>query len=128
MDGLALGPTGVVAYGPSFAIPVCFKSKCYKGKVDTGSSMSLVVPKEVALAMASGEAKHVGTGRRTNSTSELYEVEVNQPVTVAGVTVTDAKILYADPSDEAINVGSDFLKDYVLTIDQRQHLLRISKP
>lgn len=125
---LKSGSPGVVAYGASFTIPVCFKSACYKGKVDTGSSMSLVLPKELATAMASAPATHVGTGRRTNSTSELYEVALNQPVRVAGVTASGVKVHYADPSDEAINVGSDFLKDYVLTIDQRHHLLRITKP
>ena len=44
------------------------------------------------------------------------------------MTVSGVKVVYADPSDGAINVGSDFLKDYVLTIDQRHRLLRISKP
>jgi Aspartyl protease len=125
---LMRGSPGVVAYGPSFAVPVCFRSTCYKGKVDTGSSMSLVLPKEIALARTSGPSIHVGTGRRTNSTSELYEVALNQPVTVGGVTASGMKVVYADPADDAINVGSDFLKDYVLTIDQRHHLLKISKP
>lgn len=122
------GEQGVVSYGPSFTIPVCFGSTCYKGKVDTGSSMSLVLPKEIALTRAKGPPVHVGTGRRTNSTSELYEVELDQPVIVAGTTVSAARVLYADPADDAINVGSDFLKDYVLTIDPRHHLLRISRP
>lgn len=122
------GMRGVVAYGPSFTIPVCFATTCYKGKVDTGSSKSLVLPKDVALARTSDAPIHVGTGKRTNSTSELYEVKLNQPVTVAGLTASAAKVLYADPADDAINIGSDFLKDYVLTIDQRHHLLSISKP
>lgn len=125
---LKVGSPGVVSYGVGFTIPVCLKSNCYEGKVDTGSSMSLVLPKDLALAMASGAPTHVGTGRRTNSTSELYEVELNQPVTVAGLTAPHVKVLYADPSDDSINVGSDFLKDYVLTIDQRHHLLRINRP
>jgi hypothetical protein len=126
---LKKGEPGVVPYGPSFAIPVCFGTTCYKGKVDTGSSMSLVLPEGVAMTRAKGPPTHVGTGKRTNSTSELYEVELNQPVKVAGVTApTGTKVLYADPADDAINVGSDFLKDYVLAIDQRHHLLRISRP
>jgi hypothetical protein len=47
---------------------------------------------------------------------------------VSGVTATNQKILYSDPSDDTINIGSDFLKDYVLTIDQRHQLLKISRP
>jgi hypothetical protein len=122
------GGPGVVPYEAGFTIPVCFGSSCHKGKVDTGSSMSLVVPKDIALALASGQPTHVGTGRRTNSTSELYEVQLGQPITVGGMKAPRVRVLYADPSDSSINIGSDFLKDYVLTIDQRHRLLKISRP
>jgi hypothetical protein len=118
----------VVRYRPGFRIPVCIGTKCLDGTLDTGSSSSLVLPKEAALANAIGPAKHVGSGRRMNSVAELYEVQLSLPIKVGGVIASGARVLYADRSEDTANVGSDFLKDYVVTIDQRHHLLRISRP
>ena len=119
---------GVVRYGPSFRIPVCIGRTCLDGKLDTGSSRGLVLPKEVTLANATGGAKHLGTVQRMNSVAELYEVQLNVPIKVGGTVAWRPRVLYADPSDDSVNVGSDFLKDYVVTIDQRHNLLRISSP
>jgi hypothetical protein len=126
----ALDPkeAGVVAYGPSFTISVCFASGCYRAKVDTGSSRGIVIPKALVAKVAAAPPVAMGQGMRTNGSGSLYEMKLNEPVKVAGVTATVDKLTYAEPSGDVINVGSDFLKDYVLTIDQRHRLLRISKP
>jgi len=70
----------------------------------------------------------IGSGTSANTDFELYEMQLARPVRISGVIATKQTILYSDPSDDTINIGSDFLKDYVLTIDQRHGLLRISKP
>ena len=124
---LRLGDRGVVRYGPSFSIPVCFAAGCFTGKVDTGSSRSIVVPKDLALKLSAGVPVKVGQVKRTNSTATLYEMSLREPVRIAGMSVSDQKVIYVDPSDTAINVGSGFLEDYVLTIDQRRGLLSIRR-
>jgi hypothetical protein len=86
------------------------------------------VPKELVPKLSAGEPTSVGQGLRTNGVATLYEMTLNEPVQVAGVTATNQKVLYADPSDAVIVIGTPFLKDYVLTIDQRNHLLKISMP
>jgi hypothetical protein len=58
----------------------------------------------------------------------MYEMKLSQPVRLSGVTAANPKVLYSEPSEDLINIGSGFLKDYVLTIDQRHHLLKISRP
>jgi hypothetical protein len=122
------GAPGVVRYGPSFTISVCFASGCYPAKLDTGSSRGIVVPKELIPKISAGQPVLLGEVRRTNGSSSLYEVALKQPVKVAGLTARVEKLLYTDPSADVIVVGSDFLKDYVLTIDQRNRLLKIGKP
>jgi hypothetical protein len=119
---------GVIAYSDGFVIPVCFASGCYPAKLDTGSSRSIVVPKELVSKIAAGPPRRIGEAKRTNSVATLYEMDVTEPVRIGGMTVLHQSVLYADPSDSAINVGSEFLKDYVLTIDQQHHLLQISRP
>jgi hypothetical protein len=119
---------GVVAYSAGFVIPVCFASGCFPAKLDTGSSRAIVVPKDLVARIAAGPAKRIGEAARTNSVATLYEMELNEPVRIGGMTVLHQKVIYADPSDSTINVGSDFLKDYVLTIDQQHRLLQISRP
>jgi hypothetical protein len=119
---------GVVAYKPSFAIPVCFSIGCFDGKVDSGSSRSIIITKDLVGRIPATPPTHVGSGTSANTDFELYEMTLSQPVRVSGVTAAAQKVLYSEPSDDTINVGSDFLKDYVLTIDQRHGLLRISSP
>jgi hypothetical protein len=119
---------GVVAYKPSFAIPVCFDIGCYDGKVDSGSNESIIVPKSLVGRVSATAPVHVGSGTSANTIFEMYEMQLVHPVKLSGVTATNQKVLYSDPSDDTINIGSDFLKDYVLTIDQRHRLLRIVKP
>ena len=119
---------GVVPFKDGFAIPVCFAKSCYVGKIDTGSNQSLVIPKSLVGQLSLGEPVHVGSGRRANTVSQMYEVQLKEPVRISGVTARDIKIRYADPSDDEINVGAKFLQDYVLTIDSRNRLLRIARP
>lgn len=117
-----------VPYGDGFAIPVCFATKCHPGKVDTGSSRSLVIPKDVVEKLAATPPVLVGTAQRTNSSVKLYRVTLGETVKISGVSIDGQSALYAEPSTDTINIGSDFLKDYVLTIDQRQRLLKIERP
>ena len=125
---LKTGDQGVVGYTGSFVIPVCFGGTCYDGKVDTGSNRTLVLPKEVAGKAKATAPVLVGQANRTNSVVSLYEMTLTEPVRVGGITALGQKAYYADPSDGAINIGSDFLKDYVLTIDQQNRRLRIAQP
>lgn len=125
---LEAGEAGVVSYGASFTVPVCFASGCYPGKIDTGSSRGFVAPKGLVPKLSASEPAAIGQGLRTNGAATFYEMTLNEPVHVAGVTVTHQKILYAEPSGDVIVIGTEFLKDYVLTIDQQNHLLKISMP
>lgn len=119
---------GVVAYGPGFVIPVCFAGSCHPGKVDTGSSRGLVFPRQVIAGHTRGAPTEIGRVARTNSVAILYSVPLDSPVTLSGVTATIENALYVEPSVDTINIGSDFLKDTILTIDQRNALLRIERP
>lgn len=122
---LRRGDPGVVEYGPSFAIPVCFRSGCYTGKVDTGSSRSIVVPRQIASKLSTTTPVTIGEAKRMNSSVTLAQMTLKEPVQLSGLTINGQTVISADPSDEFINVGSDFLKDYVLMIDQSRHLLTI---
>jgi hypothetical protein len=119
---------GVFAYSGSLAVPVCFAAGCFPGKLDTGSSRGIVVPKALLAKISASEPVLVGRAARTNSIATLYEMQLKEPVRIGGVTAVAQKVLYADPSDSAINIGSDFLKDYVLTIDQKHRLVRLTMP
>ena len=122
------GDRGVVRYGASLTVPVCSKAECYPGMIDTGSNRGIVIPKNLAAKLASGTPTLIGKASRTNSVATLYETTLKEPVRVAGVTALNQKVIYTEPSIDKINIGSDFLKDYVLTIDQVHGLLRISNP
>ena len=122
---LALGDDGVVPYGPGFSVPVCFQSGCVDGKVDTGSNRTLVVPAPLVPKLKVSTPLLVGRVTRTNSEASLYEMTLNEDVQVSGVIARKQKIFYAEPSVDTVNIGSEFLKDYVLTIDQASQRLKI---
>lgn len=125
---LRAGEPGVVAYGGSFAIPVCFAAGCFPAKIDTGSSRGIVLPKDIVAKLSLGTPVKLGEAKRTNGSVTLYETDLREPIEIAGIRVTGQKALYADPSGNFIVIGSDFLKNYILTIDQKQHLLSIRRP
>jgi len=70
----------------------------------------------------------VGQGLRTNSVAKLYQMTLREPVRIGDISAVGQQIYYTDPSDSVVVIGSDFLKDYVLTIDQQRKLLRILRP
>jgi hypothetical protein len=128
-DGrLRRGQAGVFSYSGKFRVPVCIRDLCVPGMIDSGSSMSVVLPKSMFAQVRASKPVLVGQGRRTNSVSKVYEMTLVDPLSIGSITATNLKVQYADPSDDEINVGSGFLKDYVLVIDQRHHLLKIGKP
>jgi aspartyl protease len=122
------GDAGVVAYKTDLTIPVCFAIGCFDGRVDSGSGGSLIIPKSIATRLRATAPVPAGSATAANTHFSLYREQLLEAVRISGVTAANQKILYSDPSDKVINIGSDFLKDYVLTIDQRHHLLKISRP
>jgi predicted aspartyl protease len=122
------GDAGVVAYKRDLTIPVCFAIGCFDGRVDSGSDGSLIIPKSLASRIRATAPVRAGSATAANTHFALYQEQLLQPVRISTVTAANQKILYSDPSDKVINIGSDFLKDYVLTIDQRHRLLKISRP
>lgn len=120
------GAPGVVAYGDGLTVPLCFAKTCVDAKVDTGSNRGLVLPEALARQLADSPPVKLGTVKRTNGTGSLYRLSYSTPMMVSGVHLDSGTALFVSPSTDTINIGSDFLKDYVLTIDQRHRLLRIS--
>jgi hypothetical protein len=125
---LRVGQPGVVAYSGSLVVPLCFASGCTDAKIDTGSSRGIVLPKKLVGKVMASQPIKIGEARRSNGLATLYEMTLREPAQVGGETSTGQKVLYADPSTDTAVIGSDFLKKYVLTIDQQNHLLRIELP
>jgi hypothetical protein len=90
--------------------------------------MALVLPKSIMPLVAKDKPVESGTVRRANTILKTFDFNLKEPVTVSGITANSLKAAYIEPSDDVINIGSNFLKDYVLSIDQRNKLLRIAKP
>jgi hypothetical protein len=67
---------GVFAYSGSLAVPVCFAAGCFPGKLDTGSSRGIVVPKELLAKISASEPMLVVKAARTNSVATLYEMQL----------------------------------------------------
>jgi hypothetical protein len=125
---LRSGGKGVVAYEGGLVIPVCFVAGCVEGRIDTGSSRGIVIPKDLVGRIAASGPVPIGQGLRTNGVANLYEMTLKEPVRIGDIAAVGEKVLYADPSDDKVVVGTKFLEDYVLTIDQRNKLLRIEMP
>lgn len=117
----------VHAYEDSPELPIEIQSKKLQGWVDTGSNAGLHFPKQVLDWMKTSEPRPAGTGRRANSEFTIFVATIQEPLTIGGITVEQQMAGFSEPLDR-INIGANFMKDYVLTIDQTQKLICLRKP
>ncbi|MBS1718604.1 MAG: aspartyl protease family protein [Armatimonadetes bacterium] len=98
-----------------------------KTHIDTGSGGNILLPQDIAKRLKATNTPHVvGHGRTPFNSFDIYSVNVEGTINFAGITLKDPEIQYADMFP-VMNVGSKFLKDYVIYFDQRSKKLALTK-
>jgi hypothetical protein len=121
---LNAGDAGVLAYREGFQIPVTIGAETVEGSLDTGSNLTMHVPRSVYDRIAADPLAPAGEGRRANTVFQLFSTRLHGPVRIGALTVSDVPAMVSDRAPR-VNIGAGFLKDYVLAFDQRSGLVAL---
>lgn len=122
--------TGIVPYGgellPEITIRVGNEElSCH---IDSGSPSGLMLPTAVAERLPhKGEPRMIGQARTVNSVLEIWSVQLDATVVIAGNELVDPVVGYNEMLPNAL-IGYEVLKDLVLSIDQRSKRVRLVPP
>jgi hypothetical protein len=67
----------------------------------------------------------IGTGGSVSGEFSVREVQIADAIRIGNLTLRDPVVTFADPFQE-VNIGSTFLRRYVITFDQQHHRVRIT--
>lgn len=128
---LTAGAAGTVAYdGGSrlIRIEIDVAGVRLPADLDTGSPASFTLPKAfedrwtfLSPVIEAGSARLVGAEH------PIWRARLDGPITLAGHTFEDPEVGLAEFTADFANVGYETLRHMVLTIDQRQGLVRLTR-
>ncbi len=126
-DFLKSDTEGVLAYQDNFRVPVKIGSEMVMGLLDTGSNLTMHLPRSLYDRIAADPLTPAGEGRRANTVFQLYSTNLRDPVRIGALSVKDVPAMVSDLAPW-LNIGAGFLKDYVLALDQRSRLVALCPP
>jgi len=121
---LRSGDSGVLPYQDNFHVPVTIGSEIVEGKLDTGSNLTMHVPKSLYDRIDADPLTPAGEGRRANTVFQLFSTRLHGPVRIGALSATGVPAMVSDRAPR-LNIGAGFLKDYVLAFDQRSQLVAL---
>lgn len=121
------GDAGVLTYRENFHVPVTIGAETVEGKLDTGSNLTMHVPKSLYDRVDADPLKPAGEGRRANTVFQLYSTRLRGPVSIGVLRASEVPVMVSDRAPR-LNIGAGFLKDYVLAFDQRSQLVALCPP
>lgn len=112
----------------NFEITVGVNGKPYKILFDTGASSGFVFPKKTATEFTLGsDLKVVGKGRTVNNQFSVYGASLKGTVSLGGYVYDSPSLTFNDVLPVA-TLGYKVLKDFVITIDQKNRRIQLRKP
>jgi Aspartyl protease len=126
-SSLRPGDPGVVPYRENFHVPVTIGSETVEGSLDTGSNLTMHVPRSIYDRIDAEPLAPAGEGRRANTVFQLYSTRLHGPVRIGALSASDVPAMVSDRAPR-LNIGAGFLKDYVLAFDQRSLLVALCEP
>lgn len=121
------GDAGVLAYRDNFHVPVTIGAETVEGSLDTGSNLTMHVPRSLYDRIGADPLVPAGEGRRANTVFQLYSTRLHGPVRIGALSASDIPVMVSDRAPR-LNIGAGFLKDYVLAFDQRSQLVALCPP
>lgn len=112
----------------NFEVEVSVNGKPYKILFDTGSSSGFAFPKKFASEFElASELKVVGKGRTVNNTFSVYGSNLKGTVSLGGYIYESPALTFNEVLPVA-TLGYKVLKDFVITIDQKNRRIQLRKP
>jgi hypothetical protein len=124
---LRAGDAGVLAYRDNFHVSVTIGDETIEGALDTGSNLTMHVPRSLYDRIDADPLAPAGEGRRANTVFQLYSTRLHGPVRIGALNASGVPAMVSDLAPR-LNIGAGFLKDYVLAFDQRSQLVALCPP
>ena len=116
------------AMGGIFNIPVKVAGKDMVAHLDTGSPGGVTFPAEMMETLPlKGKPVEAGRGRTVAGETIVYSATFSGDISLGSYTVTDPNVRFFGRLRQT-NIGYDFLKDFAITIDQRNKRMRFTRP
>lgn len=126
-SSLRSGDAGVLAYREGFRVPVTIGAETVEGRLDTGSNLTMHLPRSLYDRVGADPLVRAGEGRRANTVFQLYSTRLHGPVRIGAVSAGGISVMVSDRAP-FLNIGAGFLKDYVVALDQRSQLVALCPP
>ena len=91
--------------------------------VDTGSMGRFMLPGEMLASLPVSEAQSSGQARLVGGSREIKTATLDGAIQFAGLQFENPEIAFMTPSSGTGNIGSGVMFDYVVSIDQQNHLI-----
>lgn len=121
---LRRGDPGVLAYRDNFHVPVTIGNETVEGSIDTGSNLTMHVPRSVYDRISADPLAPAGEGRRANTVFQLYSTRLHGPVRIGALSASGVQAMVSDRAPR-LNIGAGFLQNYALAFDQRRQLVAL---
>lgn len=118
---------GVFSYQDWLELPITFENQKFQGTIDTGSSIPFHFPMKTLESLKTTEPVKRGIARRAYTEFQMWEATIQEPFRVGAVPIENCTVASSELA-EHINIGTGFLKDYILTIDQPGKLISLRSP
>lgn len=128
---LTAGEAGTVAYeagGRLIRIDIDVAGVALPADLDTGSPDSFTLPKAFEDRwMFLSPVTEAGRARLVGAEHTIWRARLDGAITVAGHVFEDSEVALAEFTTDFANIGYEVLRNMVLTIDQRQGLVRLTR-
>ncbi|WP_245877974.1 retropepsin-like aspartic protease [Spirosoma fluviale] len=123
-ETLEVGTKGVFSYSKAFVIPGRIGQTEFLFNLDTGSNLPMHFPTGKLTGLRYDNTSNKREETKANTTFIVQEAVLHDELALGSVSVKNQKVYYSDKAHQ-INVGEGFLKEHVVTFDQRKKLIRI---
>lgn len=126
-SGLAQDQAGAVSYERPFRVPVTIGAVATTGNLDTGASVTMVMPRTLYDEVSDAPLEAAGSGRLSNTVIDTFRGTVPGPVRIGDVSLTNLEARVSERYPELL-IGGDVLRHYTVAIDQRSRAVALCAP
>lgn len=130
-DALSLQQHGVLAYDPTdsqIQIDITVAGSPAVAHIDTGSMGEFMLPGESMASLPLIKADSTMRAKLVGGERDIQFAELQGSVEFAGMRFENPNVAFMTPSTGSGNIGSGILSDYVVSIDQKNHLIAFQEP
>jgi predicted aspartyl protease len=129
-QSLSADEAGVLAYDTANAqidIEILVAGRPLRAHSDTGSMGEFLLPGELMATLPLQEAQATTRARLVGGERDITFAQLQGNIQFADLQFENPTIAFMTPGPGAGNIGSKVLADYLVTIDQKKHLIAFRK-